>query len=182
MGETVYIYGLHEEGSEEIRYVGQTKHPRERLNNHISGGEGIDSNPKRQWLTDCISRNAQVHMEILETCASDIAVEREQHWIDYYGEKGHALTNKAKASPARAWRKRCADVSTSRDGATTTIKVGGGARKYLRIISALTDESIIDIMDRLTKAELAKVETQRVTQEAVARTGERAEGEGRSNH
>jgi hypothetical protein len=37
-------------------------------------------------------------------------------------------------------------------------------------------------MDRLTKAELAKVEAQRVTQEAVARTGERAEGEGRSNH
>jgi hypothetical protein len=63
-----------------------------------------------------------------------------------------------------------------------TIKVSEDARKALRIISALTGESIIDVVNRLTKAELAKVETQRVTQEAVARTGERAEGEGRSNH
>jgi glycosyltransferase A (GT-A) superfamily protein (DUF2064 family) len=63
-----------------------------------------------------------------------------------------------------------------------TIKVSEEARKALRIIAAMTDESIIDVVNRLTKAELAKVETQRVTQEAVARTGERAEGEGRSNH
>jgi hypothetical protein len=41
----------------------------------------------------------------------------------------------------------------------------------------MTDESIIDVVNRLTKAELAKVEAQRATQEAAARTGERAEEE-----
>lgn len=39
-----------------------------------------------------------------------------------------------------------------------TIKVSEDARKALRIIAAMTDESIIDVVNRLTKAELAKVE------------------------
>lgn len=55
-----------------------------------------------------------------------------------------------------------------------TIKVSEEARKALRIVSALTDESIIEVVNRLTKDELAKVNAQRVT---AARTGERAEEE-----
>lgn len=83
----VYIYGLHEDGSDEIRYVGQTIAPETRLTQHLNTNQDVTQD-KLNWVKDCLSRGAAIKMKIIEECDSDSATEREKHWIKHYFSGG----------------------------------------------------------------------------------------------
>lgn len=99
MRKPVYIYALREDGSDDIRYVGQTVNPQERLQGHREDfvKRSNDSNPKRKWVTEVSKSGKAIVMDILEESNSDAASAREQHWIEHFSGLGCCLTNSISA-------------------------------------------------------------------------------------
>lgn len=97
MSGKVFIYVLCEDGSNDVRYVGQTVSPGARLYAHLENDGTIASNKKRLWIDDVRSRNGGISMQIIDECDPDESRQREQEWIDYYRSNGSDLTNSAKA-------------------------------------------------------------------------------------
>lgn len=90
-----YIYGLHLEGDNEIRYVGSTCDPRKRMIQHLCDLDG--RNPKKeQWITD---NRKGIRMKILQKDVSEKNRRKaEQRAILECQGKGHRLLNARRAS------------------------------------------------------------------------------------
>ena len=90
-----YIYGLHLEKDDEIRYVGSSVHPSKRLWQHLSGAD--ERNPEKgQWIAQ---NSGRVRMKILQSGVSEKSRrEAEQRAIMECQEKGHRLFNARRAS------------------------------------------------------------------------------------
>ena len=89
-----YVYGLHLEGDEEIRYVGSSCNPQHRLFQHLSGNT---KNPEKdEWIAQ---NRPRVRMRILQ---SDVAErdrrKAEQRAILECAGKGHRLLNDRRAA------------------------------------------------------------------------------------
>jgi len=77
-----YIYGLYEVGKEDdIRYVGKTLNPKERLRCHIDRSKS--NKDKIEWIKSIKENGGQVKMKILEECSVNWS-ERESYWVDKY--------------------------------------------------------------------------------------------------
>lgn len=89
-----YIYGLHLEGDDEIRYVGSTCNPQSRLWAHLRGGE---HNPaKDAWVA---SNPGHVRMKILQSNVAERERRKaEQMAIKECQNKGHRLFNARRAT------------------------------------------------------------------------------------
>ena len=88
-----YIYGLHLEGDEEIRYVGSSCNPQHRLYQHLSGDS---KNPEKDsWVAE---NRPRVRMRILATAAEGDRRKAEQRAILECLGKGHRLLNGRRAS------------------------------------------------------------------------------------
>jgi hypothetical protein len=82
-GRITYIYGLYEVGKEdEIRYVGKSLSPKERLASHIRNFKS--NKEKSEWIKNILLRGGKIEMFILEECHDDWQ-EREKYWINKYG-------------------------------------------------------------------------------------------------
>lgn len=86
----VYIYGLKDPESQEIRYVGKTKHLKARFWRHLHSDEKTH---KGCWINCLKRKNLFPILEILEHCLESEWVEREKFWIKHYKDLGNALTN-----------------------------------------------------------------------------------------
>lgn len=93
MTRPVYIYTLCERGKDEVRYVGQTVNPEQRLKAHVSNSWLESSRPKERWIAEVILMGGDIEMRIIEECAVESAGDREKHWIAYHLECGSILTN-----------------------------------------------------------------------------------------
>ena len=88
-----YVYGLHLEGDDEIRYVGSSCEPRKRLRQHLCGDSG---NPEKDsWVA---GNRPRVRMRILATAAERDRRKAEQRAILECLGKGHRLLNDRRAS------------------------------------------------------------------------------------
>lgn len=96
MSKKVYIYTLSEDGSDQVKYVGQTISPCTRLIGHFATDGLNESNPKRAWIENVKERNGKIAMTVIDECEIDEAAEREQQWIDHYTGQGVELTNTAR--------------------------------------------------------------------------------------
>ncbi len=96
MSKKVYIYTLSEDGSDDVKYIGQTVSPGTRLIGHINNDGLLESNPKHVWVEDVKARNGKIAMSIIDECDLGEAVEREQYWIDSYNAQGADLLNTAR--------------------------------------------------------------------------------------
>jgi hypothetical protein len=83
-----YVYGLHLEGDDEIRYVGSTCNPQSRLWAHLRDTE--KGTPKDLWVKENCAR---VRMKILATAAECNRRKAEQSAILECFGKGHRLFN-----------------------------------------------------------------------------------------
>lgn len=97
MDKTVYIYGLREIGTDDIRYVGQTIYPKERLSQHKGEADTSSTHPKKVWIGEVIASGGDIEICILEECAWDDTGDRERHWINYCRLQGSPLTNRGPA-------------------------------------------------------------------------------------
>lgn len=93
-----YIYGLHLEGDDEIRYVGSTCNPRSRLWAHLRGEE---RNPEKDtWVSE---NRENVRMKILQSgIAERDRCKAEQRAILECLGKNHRLFNDRRASRTAA--------------------------------------------------------------------------------
>lgn len=113
MSDTIYIYGLKEVDSDEIRYVGQTCDLKMRRYTHLSSKDGQIDHPKRLWIENAKRRGIEIEIITLEECGDSVnEVEREQYWISHYESLGHRLTNVDKAKPSTYRRRRTTTTKT----------------------------------------------------------------------
>lgn len=138
MGEVVYIYGLREEGSNELRYVGKTKDIHERFMQHLRQGDDIHSG-KNQWITACKTHGITINQVILEECTIANSDERESHWINFYRGNGHRLTNYFRPAPD-------ADVVKSIDDGLGFPRMGRMSEG-----GAFTNEDIVEYLGLLSQ-------------------------------
>ncbi len=89
----VYIYGLVDPRTEQIRYVGQTKDIKRRLRNHLNDAKRGVKSHKHSWIRKLLAEKIKPKTTVIEKCNSRNADEREEYWIAYYRETEAGLTN-----------------------------------------------------------------------------------------
>lgn len=82
----MYIYGLYNSFSDEIRYIGKTNNIKRRLSEHIQEAKSNKYNhfPKNRWILKTLASNGKINIKILETTDDASWPEREKYWIKYY--------------------------------------------------------------------------------------------------
>ena len=90
-----YIYCLRDPDTNEIRYVGRSRTPADRLRRHIRDS-GHDGTGVSVWLRSLQGRRPK--LEIMERCSDSSANERERYWINHLGV-GNRLVNSHAAGP-----------------------------------------------------------------------------------
>lgn len=90
--QSTYIYALVDPFSMEIRYIGWTANPSQRLTSHIS-----ESRQKKKhchhWIQQILMQGGKPIMQIIEEISPDDFAEMERHWIKYCRSLGIPLTN-----------------------------------------------------------------------------------------
>lgn len=92
--ETVFIYVLKEPETGEIRYVGKTARPKERLRKHVVHSKR-NSNHRECWIFSLLSRNERPVFEIIDEVPIEYWSQWEVAWIEFYREQGANLVNSA---------------------------------------------------------------------------------------
>lgn len=101
MTRPVYIYTLCERGKDEVRYVGQTVNPEQRLKAHVGDSRLESSHPKERWIAEVLMMGSDIEMRIVEECTGETAGDREKYWIGYHLEYSSGLTNLTYGSASR---------------------------------------------------------------------------------
>ena len=80
------IYVLKDPITNEVRYIGQTKHSlKSRMNTHIYDSIKYRYNaPKCNWVRKLLNNNLFPIIEVIEEVENDKLDEREIYWISYY--------------------------------------------------------------------------------------------------
>jgi hypothetical protein len=89
--ETVFIYGLVDPETGDIRYIGKSIRPRERVQNHMNE---VSNCHRSHWLQSLKKRDLWPELVILETIVGAWPWQHsERYWIAYGRKKGWPLTN-----------------------------------------------------------------------------------------
>lgn len=98
--ETTWIYGLKEEGSDEIRYVGASVDPYVRMGTHLRGS----SRAMKDWVECCRDRGVDIQLVCIEEVSEvnggrgkarhPVVAEAEDRWMVILLDEGHRLVNK----------------------------------------------------------------------------------------
>lgn len=87
-----YIYSLSDPRTGEIRYVGKSDNPYNRLNEHIKKCK-LSITHKNNWIKSLLNENLKPIVEILDTVSIDEWGFWETYWIDTVRSWGFNLTN-----------------------------------------------------------------------------------------
>ena len=91
--KTTYIYALIEPVTREVRYIGKTVAPKERLRYHIYAARTLQVRTyAANWIRGLLAQSLAPEMQILEECSGETWKEREQFWIREYKRESR-LTN-----------------------------------------------------------------------------------------
>lgn len=89
---TVYIYGLKDPETKEIRYVGKSNNPKLRYRCHIKCSD-TSNNHKHGWIMELYRKNLKPELLILEETDEEHWEEREKYWIKFGLDNDWPLTN-----------------------------------------------------------------------------------------
>ena len=92
-----YVYKLTDPFTMEVRYIGRTTEPLERLRAHIYQTAG--GTDKDEWIIGLRARDTFPIMEVIEAVPFGTGAMREKHWIKYYFKQGANLFNKIHNKP-----------------------------------------------------------------------------------
>lgn len=109
--EVGYIYLLIDPDSNQVRYVGQTRNPILRMNQHLKD-RPLRPTYKSNWIQSLLVAGKEPRMELIETCAIADLDQREEFWIAEHLALGCRLTNTINAlhlSEPSEWSKRFKD-------------------------------------------------------------------------
>jgi hypothetical protein len=90
-----YIYVLKDPSTNEVRYVGQTTRPKNRIAAHLAEGRYIPvkNKDKVDWINSLKAKNEIPKFEIVDECELDVANLYENMYIQKYLKNGHNLLN-----------------------------------------------------------------------------------------
>jgi len=95
--DTTFIYALIDPISQDVRYVGKSDDPWNRLHIgnkiHIAHLKDASHTHKAHWIQSLKRKNLVPILVILEQCKKDVWQEREKDWIVFYRKLGYKLTN-----------------------------------------------------------------------------------------
>lgn len=92
VSEIVYIYGLIDPLTNQLKYVGKSVSPKLRLRKHLSERHKYDTH-KDRWLRKLINSNTKPELIIIDVVKECEWVFWEQFYISYYKSIGCNLTN-----------------------------------------------------------------------------------------
>ena len=87
-----YIYTLIDPITKEIRYVGKSDNPKERLIEHIRKNKYIKTY-KNIWIQSLTKKDLKPILEVVDTVDKTEWSEKEKYWIKHFKELGCKLTN-----------------------------------------------------------------------------------------
>ena len=87
-----FIYMLIDPRNDEIKYVGKSDHPNQRLKEHIYMRYKKRSH-KNNWIIGLIDSGLQPILKVIEEIRYSNWEKRERYWIKYYKKQGYKLTN-----------------------------------------------------------------------------------------
>ncbi len=85
-----YLYKLIDPQTKEIRYIGQTRHPEKRLNQHLKEKGNYY---KTNWVKSVLSKGLTPIFEVFLCTSRENINQEEQSWIRFYFEQGCKLVN-----------------------------------------------------------------------------------------
>lgn len=88
----VYIYGLSDPITNEIRYIGKTVNMKNRYKKHVYQSKYLKTKIGN-WIKKLISINLKPNILLIEECEENNWIEREKYWIKKYKEDGYNLLN-----------------------------------------------------------------------------------------
>lgn len=91
----ITIYGLVDPRTFQVRYIGKSVRPEERLKRHLREASYTADTPKLNWLRELASHGLQPILHTLETVSIDEWEHAEKEWIAHYRACGAELTNVA---------------------------------------------------------------------------------------
>lgn len=77
----IYIYGLKDPETKEIRYIGRSKHPYQRLFEHHQPRRTKTKTHHNHWINSLVAKGLRAEITILEECDETNWSIREKHWI-----------------------------------------------------------------------------------------------------
>lgn len=82
----IYIYGLYNSFSEDIRYIGKTNDTERRLKEHVVEAKSgkYPHFPKNRWILKTIEGGGKIFLKVIEEVNEKNWEEREIYWISYY--------------------------------------------------------------------------------------------------
>lgn len=92
MSNIVYIYGLIDPTTKELRYIGKSISPTSRLRKHISERHVHDSH-KDRWIRKLVNANIKPELMIVDIVSEDEWAFWEIFYISYFNDLGVRLTN-----------------------------------------------------------------------------------------
>jgi hypothetical protein len=86
------VYALIDPRDNQVRYIGQTRNPKSRLNDHLCVPSG--TREKIDWIQELRMQGLKPQMTIIEDGLTyQESLEREQHWIQHYRGQEHEIHN-----------------------------------------------------------------------------------------
>lgn len=89
---TTFIYALKEPDTGEIRYIGKSGDPKDRLRGHIKDSKR-ESTHKANWIRRLLKAESAPVLEILDEVSMDEWKSWEVAYIEFFREQGNDLTN-----------------------------------------------------------------------------------------
>lgn len=90
----IYIYVLKDPTTKIIKYVGQTKSPKNRLRSHIDLARwGKRKRAVGDWINTLLNNGKKPLLEVIEETSIEFWAAREIYWISYYKSKSLKLLN-----------------------------------------------------------------------------------------
>lgn len=144
--KAIYIYGLRDPRTEEMRYVGASSRPQMRVSEHCAPKAVTKPTEKAAWLRELCGLGLRPDVVILEATMGDDWQERERWWIAHLKGKGARLTNSTRGgegmttvagTPCSERRRRA--ISSALKGHPVSEKT----RQKMRV--AFDDSRLIDL-------------------------------------
>jgi len=99
---TCYIYDLSDPRSGEVRYIGKSVRPRERLATHIREARAGSVVHCKRWIWGLLAEGLAPVLGIIEEVSREAANDAERYWIGCFRTVGADLTNRTLGGDGQA--------------------------------------------------------------------------------
>lgn len=136
----IFIYTLSDPRTGEIRYVGKTTNPKDRLRCHLREARKPFDNHRLHWLRQLEAAGVRPILTVIDQATDETWIEAERRWIAHYRYLRYRLVNGTdggdgaygRVLPAESWARIRAGTSKALLGKPKSVEHRENIRKGLR--------------------------------------------------